>query len=229
MNATDNQAPAPDELEELLPWHAAGTLSRREAERVEEALERDPALAQRYALVREEMAETIHLNETLGAPSSRALDNLFAKIDAEPKRRPRRLGLGARVSQFFASLTPRTLAVSTSAAAVVIMLQAGLIANIVLNEQQPAEFKTASAPPTVVTRGLNAPADYALIRFRSRASAAGITQFLRRNELTIVDGPSGSGVYRVRISEHMLPRAERDRLIASLKSDEVVEFIASAQ
>ena len=35
MNATDNQAP--DEIEELLPWHAAGTLSQREAERVERA------------------------------------------------------------------------------------------------------------------------------------------------------------------------------------------------
>mgnify|MGYP001552640561 CR=1 FL=1 len=94
-NASDNQAP--DELEELLPWHAAGTLSRREAERVEQALKRDPALARRYELVREELAETIHLNETLGAPSA-LIDFAVMKMIRllvvlsrlfERKRRPR--------------------------------------------------------------------------------------------------------------------------------------------
>ena len=109
MNATDHQAP--DEIEELLPWHAAGTLSRREAERVEDALAHDPELARRFALVREELSETIHVNETLGAPSTRALDTLMRQIDAEPARRPAlSFNLGARVSEFFASLTPRTVA-----------------------------------------------------------------------------------------------------------------------
>ena len=71
MNATKQEAPERREIEELLPWHAAGTLSRRDAQRVEEALARDPELARRYALVREELGETIHLNESLGAPSAR--------------------------------------------------------------------------------------------------------------------------------------------------------------
>ncbi len=229
MNATEDKVPAPDELEELLPWHAAGTLSQHDAERVEEALGRDPELARRYTLVREEFAETIHLNETLGAPSPRVLDKLFEKIDAEPARRVRAPGFGARISGFFASLTPRTMAWSASAAALVIMLQAGVITNIALNEQPTTSFKTASAPPTVVTRGLRAEGDYALVRFRARASAAGITQFLRRNELTVVDGPSSTGVYRVRIAERPLPRAERDQRIAALQSDEVVDFIAPAK
>ena len=65
MNAKQ-EAPERQEIEELLPWHAAGTLSRRDAQRVEEALARDPELARRYALVREELGETISLNETLG-------------------------------------------------------------------------------------------------------------------------------------------------------------------
>ena len=74
------------EIEDLLPWHAAGTLSAREAQSVEAALARDPELKRRYELVREELAQTIHLNETLGAPSARAMTELFAKIDAEPAR-----------------------------------------------------------------------------------------------------------------------------------------------
>jgi hypothetical protein len=64
------------EIEALLPWHAAGTLSRRDADRVEQALTEDCELARRYDLVRQELAETIHLNETLGAPSARAMEKL---------------------------------------------------------------------------------------------------------------------------------------------------------
>ena len=71
------------EIESLLPWHAAGTLDRRDAERVEQALAEDGELARRYELVREELAETIRLNESLGTPSERAMEKLFAAIDAE--------------------------------------------------------------------------------------------------------------------------------------------------
>jgi hypothetical protein len=76
-------------IESLLPWHAAGTLDRRDAERVERALAEDGELAQRYELVREELAETVRHNETLGAPSARAMEKLFAAIDAEETRAPR--------------------------------------------------------------------------------------------------------------------------------------------
>ncbi len=78
----------PSEIEMLLPWHAAGTLNARDARRVEEALARDPDLARQYAVIREEYAETIHLNESLGAPSARAMQKLFAAIDGEPARNP---------------------------------------------------------------------------------------------------------------------------------------------
>jgi hypothetical protein len=68
--------------ESLLPWHAAGTLSRSDVERVERALKEDSDLARRYELVREERAETIRLNEMLGEPSERAMAKLFAAIEA---------------------------------------------------------------------------------------------------------------------------------------------------
>ena len=82
MTTTLN-APEREEIEQLLPWHAAGTLSRRDAQRVEQALQSDPELARQYALVREEFSETIHLNETLGAPSSRA-----CRCREDPRCRP---------------------------------------------------------------------------------------------------------------------------------------------
>jgi putative zinc finger protein len=81
-----NKQHARHEIEELLPWYATGTLSGREAERVEQALAGDRELRTRYDLVRRELAETTRLNEALGAPSARAMDKLFAAINAEEAR-----------------------------------------------------------------------------------------------------------------------------------------------
>ncbi len=134
----------PSEIEMLLPFHAAGTLNARDSRRVDEALARDPELARQYAVIREEYAETIHLNESLGAPSARAMQKLFAAIDAEPARKPSAsLNVSARVSGFFASLSPRTLAWSASLGALALLLQAGVI-GAVLVKNQTSTFQTAS-------------------------------------------------------------------------------------
>jgi hypothetical protein len=76
------------EIEALLPWYATGTLSNPDAERVKQALAEDSILAQRYELVLEEIAAAIHLNDKLGSPSERAMEKLFAAIDAEEARVP---------------------------------------------------------------------------------------------------------------------------------------------
>src|SRR5216683_6729078 len=128
MNAI-NKEPERHEIEALLPWHAAGTLSRRDADRVEQALAGDRELARRYDLVREELAETIHLNETLGAPSARAMEKLFAAIDAEEARSPRRrrsFDLGQRISELLSGFAPRTLAWSAALAVLAILAQAAI-------------------------------------------------------------------------------------------------------
>ena len=134
----------PSEIEMLLPFHAAGTLSARDARRVEEALASDPELARQFAVIREEYAETISLNESLGAPSSRAMTKLFAAIDGEPVRKPSlSISLSARISEFFARLSPRTLAWSASLGAVALLLQAGVIGTVLM-KNQTGSFQTAS-------------------------------------------------------------------------------------
>ena len=78
-------------------------------------------IANSLELVREELGETIHLNETLGAPSARAMERLFAKIEAEaPVARKASISfnLGAWLSELMASFSPRTLAYSATAASV---------------------------------------------------------------------------------------------------------------
>ena len=212
------------EIEELLPWHAAGTLGRRDAQRVEAALAADAELARRYDMVREELAQTIHLNETLGAPSARALAALEARIDAEPQRQAVSSNLGARVREFFAALSPRTLAWSAAAAALAIVLQAAVIADIALRAPGAGGYETASTPAGAARQG-----SYVLIRFAPQASAAAVTTFLAANKLVIVEGPAAGGLYRVRIAAAKLTKTERDRILNSLRTDQVVGFISAAE
>jgi anti-sigma factor RsiW len=209
-----------DEIEALLPWHAAGTLSRRDAERVEAALAQDPALARRYELVREELAATIHLNETLGAPSPRAMQDLFAKIDAEPRRRPSRK-FGTRLAEFVAGLTPRKLTWAAAAAAVVIVLQAGLIAGIVLKDTGGPTYETASAPGATATTGA-----FALVRFAPQATMQDINAFLADNKLSIAGGPMSGGLYRVKVAAEDLPPDALAAAVRKLGENKVVSFIA---
>jgi hypothetical protein len=225
MNATNEQAHERSDVEDLLPWLAAGTLSRRDAHRVEEALARDPELARRYEMVREELADTIHLNETLGAPSARAMEKLFAKIDAEPARRPTvSLNLGARVAEFFASLSPRTLAWSASVATVAILLQAGLIAGVVLKDYNTGGYETASAPSTNPGVG-----QFALVRFTPQASSDDITKFLESNNLQVASGPMAGGLYKIRVAMTRSLNSNLADIVKKLGQDKVVSFIATAE
>jgi hypothetical protein len=222
-----NKEPERHEIESLLPWHAAGTLSRRDADRVEQALAGDRELARRYDLVREELAETIHLNESLGAPSARAMERLFAAIDAEEARSPRRqrsFDLGSRISEFLSSFTPRTLAWSATAAAVAILVQAAVITSILVKEQGASGgLSLASAPSD---------GSFAVVRFAPQATASEITNFLGAYKATVVEGPLNMGgqLYRIRLSETKLPQDEVGRIIREMQSDsKVVGFIAAKE
>ena len=224
MNTMNEQTHERNEIEDLLPWLAAGTLNRRDAQRVEQALARDPELARRYEMVREELADTIHLNETLGAPSARAMEKLFAKIDAEPARKNVvSLNIGTRVAEFFASLSPRTLAWSASVGAIAILLQAGLIAGVVIKDRTAA-YETASAPSTAPGVGA-----FTIIRFAPQASSDDINRFLESNKLSIVAGPIPGGLYRVRVGMANMPKADLTGIVKKLQSDKVVNFIATTE
>jgi hypothetical protein len=221
MNTKNNERQS--DIEELLPWHAAGTLSRKDAQRVEDALSKDPELARRFALVREELGETIHLNETLGAPSAHAMEKLFAKIDAEPARKPAMsFNLAARFGEFFASLTPRTLAYASGAAVLAILLQAGIIAGVMLKDTQTSGFETASAP-TNPPPGEGA---FTLIRFAPQATQDDVTKFLEGNKFSIAAGPMAGGMYKVRVGMTGIPKAELGNLVKKLQGDKIVGFIA---
>jgi anti-sigma factor RsiW len=218
----------PSEMEMLLPWYAAGTLNARDARRVEEALARDPELARQYAVIREEYAETIHLNESLGAPSVRAMQKLFVAIDAEPVRKPSASrNLASRVSRFFASLSPRTLAWSASLGALLLLLQAGVIGAVLL-KNQPASYQTASLSMNEpVTRALGplgpASPPRALLRFAPDARVADIAALLDNYHATIIEGAKGS-LFRLQFGNSAMTKDEAASLLSRLQNEKIVSL-----
>jgi len=217
----------PSEIAMLLPFHTAGTLSARDARRVDDALASDPELARQYAVIREEYAETISLNESLGAPSTRAMAKLFAAIDAEPARKPSlSVSLSARVSEFFARLSPRTLAWSASLGAIALLLQAGVI-GAVLMKNQTASFQTASlslnessAPITRDLSSIAAP-PRALVRFAPEARVADITALLDNYQASIVDGAKG-GMFRLQFGSKAMSKDEVASLLKRLQGEKII-------
>jgi anti-sigma factor RsiW len=226
MNAAKTTASErePSETELLLPWYAAGTLNRREMAEVEAALANDPELARRLEWVRAEFAQEIYINEEAAAPPDNDVKALFAKIDALPARRSAAAvptSFADRIAEFLAALSPRTLAWSAMAAGLAIALQAGLIAGIMFKETSPGGYETASAPASTPGDGA-----YVLIRFQPQASAADIASFLTANKLSIVEGPSGGGLYRVRVAPTKLAKPDLAAIVKKLQDDKVIGFIA---
>jgi anti-sigma-K factor RskA len=208
----------PTEIETLLPWYAVGTLRRRDRSRVEDALRGDPDLARHADLVREELAETIYLNESLGVPSARAMDRLMAAIDEETvaRKRASARAVGTRFANFIASFSPRTLAIAASLATVAIALQAFVLVGMITKPQ--GGYETASISPQNQGHGT-----FAMVRFAREASAAEITRFLEDYQATLVDGPKPGGFYRVRIAMKAMAKEELARVVSRMRQDRVVE------
>ncbi|MEA2876566.1 MAG: hypothetical protein QOF14_1762 [Hyphomicrobiales bacterium] len=218
-----NKAAEREEIEALLPWHAAGTLSRREADMVERALATDAGLAAQYETIREDLAETIVANESLGAPSARAMQRLMADIEADvstARRARSSFNLGEWLSERLSSFSPRTLAWSGTAAALAIVLQAGLLAGMFVSERQ-GDIHLASVQSDQVIKG----GTYAMITFSSQASIADVNKLLETYKMTVVDGPSGGGVYTVRVAVTGMPKEDLARTVKKLQDESVVRFI----
>ena len=230
----------PGEIEALLPWHAAGTLNARDTRRVDEALAGNPDLARQYEAIRDEYAETILLNESLGAPSSRAMQKLFAAIDAEPARAgSASQNLSRRLAGFFAGLSPRTLMASAAVAALALVLQAGVIGSIVMQRNgtrfETAATETAAQPgtPAIVTRSITpvGPASETgprvLVRFTPAAKVSDITALLDTYQATIVDGGK-AGLFRLQLGRLPMTKEQVAGWVERLRNEKIVSSIVAA-
>jgi hypothetical protein len=224
MNMIRNTASERQEIEALLPWHAAGTLSRREAQKVEQALQSDADLAIQYATVQQDLVETIGLNEI----ARRAFGAGDAEADGRhPSRRldgaPRALLVQSR------RMAERKALVVLAAHARVVgdgcgacRCTAGWPARRHVRERAAGgDFHTASVQTDQAIKG----GTYALIRFAPEATTAEVNRLLENYKIAIVDGPSGGGVYTVRLAVTGMPKEELARTVKKLQDENVVRFI----
>lgn len=212
-------------IEELLPFYANGRISAADKARVEKALGNDPELAMRLEIIREDMAETALLNESLGAPSPRVLDKLMAQIEAEPRQAPllmrARGGFLTWLGQLLAAQPPRRLAYASAAALALIAIQGAAITGFAL--RGGGGFQTASAP------GGQASERYVLLSFKPEARAGDIAAFFKRYDAAVVDGPRANGYFKVRVGDASLTPAQVDAIAARMKNEgEIIGFVAPA-
>jgi hypothetical protein len=221
MMSLNKEAPERQDIEVLLPWHAAGTLSRRDSDRVERALAGDRELARRYDLVREELSETIHLNETLGAPSARAMEKLFAAIDAEaPVVKRRSFNLTARIVEFVSSLSPRAVAYAVSAAVIALVVQTVVLSTVMVRDHRGTSHELAS---------FDNGARNAVVRFAPQATLADVTRFLDIHRAVVIEGPKKGGLYKISLTGAPMADEEFARIIQRMRAESrIVEFIATA-
>ena len=227
MTTIKNKVSEREEIEALLPWHAAGTLTRREAQKVEQALAADADLAAQYATIREDLAETIVANETLGAPSARAMQKLMADIeaDASTARRARTsFNLGSWLSERLSSFSPRTLAWSATAAALAVVLQAGLLAGMFVSERQGTGPTLASYQD--VTKSIPEGVTDLIMTFSPQANIADVNKLLTTYKMAVVDGPIGGNVYTVRLAMTGMPKEELARLVKQLQDEKTLTLVS---
>lgn len=226
MTDRREQGPDADDVEALLPWLASGRLDLEDAQRVRTRLGADAELMRRFALVEDERAATVALNEALGAPSAAATRRLFDGIDAEPARPAP--GGGARWSSLrlrdlLGRRPPGALTWGAAAAALIIAVQAGFIATLVTDHARAPSFQTASGPQTAAGTG-----SFALVGFAPTATAADITALLQGLKASIAEGPR-AGLYRVRLSDEPLARDALEAAVKTLRDAKtIVRFAAPA-
>jgi hypothetical protein len=220
MRTFASAGPTPGDIAMLLPWYAAGTLGRRTAAQMEAALAHDVELGRQYEFVREELTETIHLNESLGAPTARAGERLAAALVAEAATAAGKystLARWRRLGGWLSELSPRALKWSATIAALALLLQAGLIADL----GGVRYFSAASVPD-----GKSAKDAYAFVSFAPQASSADITKFLRAHRAQLIDGPRADGIYTIRVAAGALSEADVAEVVQDIRQpNDLVRFI----
>ncbi|WP_020179177.1 hypothetical protein [Methylopila sp. M107] len=217
----------PHEADLLAPWRVVDRLDAEDAVALDRLLAEDPSLARRLDIAAEERDETVAFNETLPTPSRASLDRLFQRIEAEEaSRAPKTAGVIRWLSSKLSVASPQLLAWGATAAALVIVVQAGLLTSAFLgggettyqtasdsSTEPPPMSAPAPAPaapdgamrsaakPPLAQRRLTATA---VVAFQPTATAEQITAALTEAKVEIVGGPKPGGVFVVRLLEGKL-------------------------
>jgi anti-sigma factor RsiW len=212
MSDNPNALSEREEIEKLLPWYVMGRLDGADAARVEACLARDPDLAKQFRLIRDEHDQSVHGNEAIADRPARNADRLLAEV---ARRRAPRVAtapsLWERLQEFFALPPVGAVRWAGAAAALLIVVQAGIIGTMAV--RQPGSYAPASGGVATTERGT-----VALVGFAGDATTSAVVDLLAAHGMTILDGPNASGLFTVQIGPATMSKVERNAKIEVLKS-----------
>ncbi len=207
-----------DELEMLMPWYVNGTLDADSVERIEAALEHDPALQRSLEVLTQDREAVLELADADDAPASMEA-RFMAQLDAEPAvgsmRAPSQSSapdllsrVGIWVGDIVAAMTPPRLAVVAAAACLLVVAQSGVIISML---GDGSGFETASGP------GGEAGGTAVLVQFAPDAELSDIAMFLETQGARIADGPLPGGMFRLEF--HAADERSAAELAALLRTE----------
>lgn len=227
-----------ENIEAMLPWYERGQLDASDMQKVEAYLAGHPDMASQLELVAEERAETTLLNERRGAPSAGALNRLMNSIEAHEAANPSlastRKAVWGWASRLVGAPVPASLQWVAAAAAILIVVQ-GVSLGVLMTSgaQQGATYETASGPTRAVDRrpsGDMVKGTFALVQFADDVKVFEINGFLTDVGFTIVEGPKPGGVYKIRISDKVLDKSDRDTILSKLAArDDLISLALPAE
>lgn len=200
-----------DEMESLLPFYLNGTLEGDDLAAVEAWLASDPQAVAALGEAEAEMSGTAFANEAVRPPAD-ALSRFNKSLDAVSGPVPvaNRPGILRQVWEMLAGV-PSGLAWAGVAAFIAFMLvQAVLVPN-----ERGDNFEIAGEEDGT------ADMPFALVTFRPDARMADIAAFLSANGGTIIDGPTGGGVFKVGIAAETA--ADFDRVLGLIAAQPFTE------
>ena len=152
----------------------------------------------------------------------RAAQKLFAAIEAEGARAPRRSSFDftGRIAAFLSAFSPRTLAYAATAGALAIVLQAAVLTDFAVKGTGISNgfglaSQSSSEGPTI------------MVRFAPEAKASEVTSFLTAYKAQVIAGPCPGNLYQIRIAALKLAD-EIATVVQKMQSDsKTVDFVAA--
>ncbi len=198
----------PDEIELLLPWKANGTLNEEELAMVTEYLETHPDQQVELEFL-EALREGVRA-EQQGSPGAFGLKRLLKEIHQEQQSTSQTLTNQPAANDntwWKASLT---------AAALVILVQGGLLINTFTGEGQDIQLLGEKQGATLVLQ----------IEFQPVATEDEIRGLLKSVSGRFVDGPSAVGLYRIEIDRQNLEAEDIQKLVSEIAARaDVIKYV----
>lgn len=224
MNSENELLSEADEIAALLPWYVSGKISAADRARVDSYAKLHPAVLDHIGLARDEADIVFSDNSAIHAPRD-ALRRLQESVASSPAARLHgmKASLIDHIGVWLGGLAPRQLAYAGVAAALAIAVQAASIGSLLSNRPSSTGFETASGPGSELSKGT-----FALVAFQPAAPQSTLTAFLADNKFVIVDGPKTGGIYRLRLADAVVTKADLDAAIAKLKArGDLISFVSA--